>query len=86
MSRTSKWSTDRRKLGWVAAGMLFFFLSTSAWALDLDQSIQRENAEAAQVVKTLGRTERPNQHTSRFTKKKVYVHLFRVHKYRRVRV
>jgi hypothetical protein len=47
--------TDRR-LGWLAAGMLFFLLSSGAWALEVDPSftIARQDADSTEIMATLG--------------------------------
>ncbi|MGE3683695.1 MAG: hypothetical protein AB7G93_18380 [Bdellovibrionales bacterium] len=53
---------DGRRLGWMSAGMLaLWLLSSSAWALDLDQrtervdrEIARLETESAQIQSTLG--------------------------------
>jgi hypothetical protein len=65
--------TDRRVLGWMTVGLLSLVLSSSAWALDLDHAIAQQNQDSTQIVKTLGRGKKVNTHTSRRTKKKVYV-------------
>ena len=71
--------TDRRRLGWLAAGMLSFLLSSPAWALDLDQSIRLQESDSAQILQTLGHGQRVNHTTSRSTKKKVRLVLLRSH-------
>lgn len=53
----SKSQVDRRRLGWLAAGMLFAVLSSPAWGLDLDREIARNEADAAQITSTLGRSQ-----------------------------
>ncbi|MGZ6480463.1 MAG: hypothetical protein ACXWQE_14230, partial [Bdellovibrionales bacterium] len=68
-----------RVLGWMTGGLLSLVLSSSAWALDLDRSIAQQNQDATQIVKTLGRGKKVNSHTTRRTKKKVYVVLFKAH-------
>lgn len=75
--------SDRRELGWLTAGLLSFLLSTPAWALDLDQSIASQEQGAAHIIKTIGHGKKPNQHTSRKTKKKVYVMLFKAHPHKK---
>ena len=74
------------ELGWWTAWLLSFLLSSNAWALNYDRSIQSIEKETAQVSKTLGQGKKPNQQTTRRTKKKVYVQLLRVKGQRRVRV
>lgn len=68
---------DGRVLGWMTVGLLSLVLSSSAWALDLDRSIAQQNQDSSQIVKTLGRGKKVNQETTRRTKKKVYVILFK---------
>lgn len=47
---------EGRKLGWLPAAMLaLFMLSSSAWALDIDEELERQNAESSQILNTLGR-------------------------------
>ena len=82
-NKSLKRDGTKRVLGLVAVGLLSIILSSSAWALDLDQSIQQQSADAAQVMQTLGRGQRPNQHTSRKTKKKVYVMLMKAHPHKK---
>jgi len=50
-------SNEGRKLGWLSAGVLtiVFMLSSSAWALNVEQEILRQEAESAQILNTLGR-------------------------------
>ncbi|NJL25381.1 MAG: hypothetical protein HC902_09520 [Calothrix sp. SM1_5_4] len=69
--------TDRLSLGWWPAGLLALVLSSSAWALDLDQEIRRQDADSAQILNTLGRGKRPNQETSKETDKNVKIEMIR---------
>lgn len=46
---------DRRMLGWWLAGLLVFFMSAHAGALDLDREISRHNETSSQISGTLGR-------------------------------
>jgi hypothetical protein len=43
----SKSQGDRRKLGWLAAGLLFTVLSSPAWGLDLDREIAQSEIDNA---------------------------------------
>ena len=72
--------TDRRVLGWMTVGLLSLVLSSSAWALDLDGSIAKQEADATQIMSTLAHHHHtaPNRHTTRkIKKKKVYVMIFK---------
>lgn len=51
----AKKNTDRKMLGWWLAGMLAFFMSSQAGALDLDREISRHNETSSQIGGTLGR-------------------------------
>ena len=81
-------STGRRVLGCATVWLLSLVIANSAWALDLDQSladsIQQKNSDSAQIMKTLGRGKKVNEHTTRRTKKKVYVVLFKAHARKKV--
>ena len=74
--------SNRRKLGWLAAGMLCL-LSSSAWALDLDREIHRQNGDSAQILSTLGRSKGVNVKTSKDTDRKVQVQMIKAPKARR---
>jgi hypothetical protein len=82
MSKSDK-TSDRRKLGWLAAGMLSLLLSSSAWGLDLDHEIVRQETDSAQILNTLGRDKSVNQATSTETNSKVQVKLLRAPKARK---
>jgi hypothetical protein len=74
--------TDRRVLGWLAVGLLSLVLSSSAWALDLDGSIQQQETDAAQIMSTLAHHHHtpPSKHSTRKIKhRKVYVMIFKAH-------
>lgn len=71
------------KLGWLAAGMLSFFLTAHTWALDLDHEIARQDSTAAQIMSTLGRDKKPNVATSKKTNKEVQVRLIKSRKARK---
>jgi hypothetical protein len=76
MSRSRE--TDRR-LGWLAAGLLFL-ISSSAWALDLNREIQSRNLDSVQLASTLGHGLRVNEHTSNSTARQVHVAFFKRYK------
>jgi hypothetical protein len=77
MARTTIGMGEQDRLGWWPAGVLALSLvfSSSAWALDLDREIQRQGAEASQVLGSLGHDRRPNQTTSKETDKLIQVEL-----------
>jgi hypothetical protein len=76
MTNQSK-KTDSRKLGWLAAGMLSFILSSPAWALDLDQEIARAESQTPTVSYTLSHGQHQVDHASKDTKKKLKLSLIR---------
>jgi len=82
MSKSQK-QNGRRKLGWLVAGMLSLLLSSSAWGLDLDHEISRQESDAAQILNTLGRDKSVNSKTSADTDSKVHVKLIRAPKARK---
>jgi hypothetical protein len=66
------------RMGWLPVGVLALSLaliSSSAFALDIDQEMARQNADSAQVINTLGRHKAPNQETSKETDKAVKVEM-----------
>ena len=54
-------------LGWLAAGMLSLLLASPAWGLDLDldQEITRQEADASQILNTLGRDRKATHATTK---------------------
>lgn len=70
---------DKMVLGWFAALVMLCFtmLSSSAWALDLDHEIKRQETDSAQILGTLGRGRALNAHTSGDTHRKVQVQMLR---------
>lgn len=83
MKNQSKKKTDRRKLGWLAAGMLALVLSSPAWALDLDQEIARQEVTTVQIQETIG--QRIAANTSNDTHSQVNLTLIKRHKHKKVK-
>jgi hypothetical protein len=54
---------EQDRLGWWLAGVLALSIafSSSAWALDLDREIARQDVEASEVLSTLGHEHRPHK-------------------------
>lgn len=73
----SKSQGDGRKLGWLAAGLLFTVLSSPAWGLDLDREIARNEADAAQIMGTLGRSNASVSKTESKSDRKLEVKLIK---------
>lgn len=73
----SKSQGDRRKLGWLAAGLLFTMLSSPAWGLDLDREIAKSEADAAQIMSTLGRSNASVSATESKSDRKLQVKLIK---------
>ena len=72
--------SNKRMLGWfLALVMPLTMLSSSAWALDLDHEVSRQEAEAAQVLSTLGRGRAVSAATSADTEARVKVQLLHKH-------
>ena len=67
------------RMGWLPVGVLALSLaliSSSAFALDIEQEIARQNADSAQLVNTLGRHKGANAATSESTDKAVKVEMW----------
>jgi hypothetical protein len=77
MCTLAEMKKGKRLLGWFLAGLLSSILSSPAWGLDFDQSIQAQEVESAQLVGTLGRGKLADQMTSAETRKTVNVQLIR---------
>lgn len=73
----SKSQGDRRKLGWLAAGLLFTVLSSPAWGLDLDREIAQNEADSAQIMSTLGRSAASVSHSETKSDRKLQVKLIK---------
>jgi len=80
-------STSKQDMGWLPAGMLVLLIAlvTSAPAMgssltgdpirNLNKSIAQNEADSAQILKTLGRDKAPDSATSADTRKKLRVQL-----------
>lgn len=82
--RTDMVRTDGRSMGWAVMIMLLFTLSSSAWALDFDQSIQRQESDNAQILNSLGRDRDGSASVSNETRRTVKLQLIRKPKAKRL--
>jgi hypothetical protein len=73
----SKSQGDRRKLGWLAAGLLFTVLSSPAWGLDLDREIAQSEIDNAQILSTLGRSNASVDRSEEKSDRKLQVQLIK---------
>jgi hypothetical protein len=73
----SKSQGDRRKLGWLAAGLLLTVLSSPAWGLDLDREIAQNEIDSAQILSTLGRSNASVDRSEKKSDRKLQVQLIK---------